>query len=86
MLPRNIYSSIGSLEAKNDSPKHAMSLFLYINEEGLIVYSHLNDDQESKKAYEYQRTLIQNDIGLTYNQVDHLINQLKLDDFDREKD
>ena len=48
MLPRAIYSNIGSLKAtgttqKDDSfvlnsPKHALSLFLYINGEGLVVY------------------------------------------------
>ena len=31
MLPKNIYGSVGSLEAKDSSPKHAMSLFIYMN-------------------------------------------------------
>ena len=56
-----------------NSPKHALSLFVYINEDGLVVYKHDMPSEENDKQsndeqlmFKYERTLIQNQVELTY--------------------
>jgi len=39
MLPKTIYNEIGSLKhSQNNEPRFAISLFFYVNEDGMIVY------------------------------------------------
>jgi len=65
MLPRAIYSDIGSLAP--GSPHFAISLSIYINKDGTVLYFH------PKFGSSFDRTMVTNKAKLSYDLADRII-------------